>query len=268
MKPSYYLKLIAAALAAAVSASAQDTGYFTNADNPTIAQLASYYQIVVHTDSGWTFTDRWMNNQLKITGRISEDMKKRLGTFTYYDTAGVVVMRRKYVGNGGAIETRYYPDGHLMVQGPTLNEEKAGIWTSYYSSGKIKATASYTDGHVDTASFFSEDGSPDPTLNVFWQEAGYPGGDRAWLAFLNRNLRYPDGAEDGETRKTVIVQFLVPKDGKPGDFHVIKSAGKAFDAEAIRVMKKSGNWQPAIYGGIAVDTYKTQPVIFEHFEQF
>jgi hypothetical protein len=38
-----------------------------------------------------------MNDRLKVTGRISDDMKKRLGTFTYYDTAGMVIQRQKYV---------------------------------------------------------------------------------------------------------------------------------------------------------------------------
>ena len=29
-------------------------------------------------------------------------------------------------------------------------------------------------------------------------------------------------------------------------------------------MKKSGDWQPAVNGGTAVDAYKTQPVVFRN----
>ena len=135
MKPFYVFLLSLCGITAA----AQDTGYFNYADKPTIPQLASYYQMMLHTDSGWTFAIHWMNNRLKITGRISDDMKRKLGTFTYYDTAGTVVQRRKYVGYGGAIESDYFPDGHLMAQGPTLEEKKSGEWIGYYPSGTIKA---------------------------------------------------------------------------------------------------------------------------------
>ncbi len=261
MKP-LYVTLIA--LAWSITAAAQDTGYFSFADKPTIRQFASYYQLMVHTDSGWIFAAHWMNDRLKITGRISDDMKRRLGTFTYYDTAGTVVERRKYVGYGGAIESDYYPTGQIMVQGTTLEEKKSGEWTGYYPSGKIKATAFYTNDQLDTASFFNEDGSPNDTMKIFCQEAGYPGGVTAWLRFMNKNLRYPDAAVNNENQGTVIVQFKVSKEGKTSDFSVIRSAGKDLNDEAIRVMKKSGDWQPAMNGGTAVDAYKTQPVVFRN----
>jgi TonB family protein len=265
MKP-LYVTLIA--LAWSITAAAQDTGYFSFADKPTIRQFASYYQLMVHTDSGWTFADHWMNNRLKIAGRISDDMKRRLGTFTYYDMAGVVVKRCKYIGHGGAIETDYYPDGQVMVQGPTLEEKKSGEWNGYYPSGKIKATAFYTNDRLDTASFFNEDGSPNDTIKTFYQETGYPGGDIPWLQYLNKNLHYSDTGVDLEIQGTVIVQFKVSKEGKTSDFTVIQSTAKDLNDEAVRVMKESGDWQPAVYGGTAVDAYKTQPIDFKGEEDY
>lgn len=241
---------------------AQDTTYFDNADKPTTPQLASYYQIMVHTDSGWTFFDHWMNGRLKITGAISEDMKRPVGTFTYYDTTGMVTMRRKYVGHGGAIETQYYPDGHIMLEGPTLEQHKMGDWTAYYPSGKIKAVGSYSIDQLDTASFFNEDGSANDSRKVFWRDAEYPGGTEAWLQFLNKNLHYPDDAVNNGLQGTVAVRFKISKEGSTSDFTIIQSAGKSLNEEAIRVIKKSGDWLPAIHGGIAEDTYKIQPVGF------
>jgi TonB family protein len=267
MKPLYVTLTFLATLffltvACGVTAAAQDTAYFSYVDKPTVPQLASYYMLTAHTDSGWTCAEHWMNNRLKITGSFSDDMKTRLGTFIYYDTAGTVVQRRKYVGYGGAIETDYYPDGQVMVQGSTLDEKKGGEWTGYYPSGKIKATALYTDGQLDTCSFFNEDGSPNDTMKIFCQESDYPGGVTAWLRFLNRNLHYPDAAVNQEIQGTVVVQFKVSKEGKTSDFTVIESRGRDLDDEAVRVMKKSGDWQPAVNGGTAVDAYKTQQVVF------
>jgi TonB family protein len=99
-------------------------------------------------------------------------------------------------------------------------------------------------------------------MKIFCQESGYPGGVTAWLQFLNKNLHYPDAAVNNGIQGTVIVQFRVSKEGKTSDFTVIQSAGKDLNDEAIRVMKKSGDWQPAVNGGTAVDAYKTQPVVF------
>jgi protein TonB len=42
----------------------------------------------------------------------------------------------------------------------------------------------------------------------------YPGGQAAWLRYLNKTLRYPDKAVDKNIMGTVIVQFTVDTDGK------------------------------------------------------
>lgn len=258
MKPLYVIVF----LLGTFTATAQDTSFFNYADQPSIPQRASYYQIMVHTDSGWTFTHHWMNNRLKVAGRISNDMKQRLGTFTWYDTAGKIVMQSKYIGHGGAVETLYYPDGHVMVEGTTLEEQKSGNWTAYYPSGKVKSTAFYSANQLDTASFFNEDGSPNNTMTTFWRGNEYPGGDLAWLEFLNKNLRNPGGAVDNRNPAVVVVQFKISKEGKTSDFTIVQSAGVALNNEAIRVIQKSGDWQPAIYGGTPMETYRTQRVAF------
>jgi TonB family protein len=262
MQPLYKALLAALSLAASLPTAAQDTTYLSATDMPTSRQLAAYFEVKAHTDSGWTFTDRWMNKRLKITGRISDDMKQRLGTFTYYDTAGVVVMRNKYVGHGGAIETIYYPGGQVMLEGTTLEDQKTGNWTSYYPSGKVKATAFYSGNQIDTASFFNEDGSPNNTMTTFWRESDYPGGDLAWIEFLNKNLQYPPGLVSTGDRAVATVQFKVSKEGKTSGFTIIQSAGSLLDDVAIRIIQKSGDWQPAIYGGTPLETFKTQSIAF------
>lgn len=264
MKPIYLLAtlfLLTLAFTGKAQPKTQDTGYFNNADQPTSRQFATYYQVVVHTDSGWTYAEHWMNDHLKITGTIAEDMKTRVGTFAWYDTAGLLKMRRRYVGHGGAVETVYYPTGEIMLQGPRLNEQRMGDWAGYYPSGKVKAIATYSNDRLDTARFFNEDGSPNDSMKIFMRNADYPGGDEAWLQFLGKNLLAGSAANNGR-RGTVIVQFKVSKEGKTSDFIILQSAGKSMNDEAIAVIKKSGDWLPAIYGGTTIDTYKQQPVVF------
>lgn len=89
-------------------------------------------------------------------------------------------------------------------------------------------------------------------------ESDYPGGRVAWQRFLNRNLHFPP-VED--VQGTVVVQFIVGKDGSVSDV-VAVSGPDELRAEAVRVIKKSGKWTPAIQNGHQVISQKRQPIIF------
>ena len=93
-------------------------------------------------------------------------------------------------------------------------------------------------------------------------ESEYPGGLRAWKFFLERNMRYPQDAIDNNIQGTVLVQFIVDKDGNVSDVEAV-SGPMELRPEAVRVIKKSGKWTPAIQQGRQVKSYKRQPVKFE-----
>lgn len=93
-------------------------------------------------------------------------------------------------------------------------------------------------------------------------ESEYPGGLSAWQRFLNRNLHYPQAAIDQEIQGYVIVQFIVDKEGNVSDV-VAVSGPDELRAEAVRVIKKSGKWTPAIQNGHKVKSYKKQPIGFQ-----
>jgi protein TonB len=94
-------------------------------------------------------------------------------------------------------------------------------------------------------------------------ESQYPGGAAAWLRFLNKNLRYPDDALNNNIQGTVMVQFIVDKLGDVSDVEIVSGPDQGgLREEAIRVIKRSGQWLPAIQNGAKVKSYKRQPVIF------
>jgi protein TonB len=92
-------------------------------------------------------------------------------------------------------------------------------------------------------------------------ESQYPGGQPAWERFLNRNFHYPQEAIDNEVQGTVVVQFIVDLEGNVSDVVAI-SGPQELRPEAVRVIKKSGKWTPAIQNGRQVKSYKKQPVTF------
>ncbi len=94
-------------------------------------------------------------------------------------------------------------------------------------------------------------------------ESEYPGGAPAWLRYLNKNFRYPDDAINNEIQGTVTVEFIVDKEGGVSDVEAISGPELGgLREEAVRVIKQSGKWIPAIQNGRKVKSYKKQPVIF------
>jgi protein TonB len=97
-------------------------------------------------------------------------------------------------------------------------------------------------------------------------ESQYPGGHPAWERFLNKNFHYPQEAIDNEVQGTVVVQFIVDIEGNVSDVQAV-SGPQELRTEAVRVIKKSGKWTPAIQNGRQVKSYKKQPVVFRLGDQ-
>jgi protein TonB len=98
------------------------------------------------------------------------------------------------------------------------------------------------------------------------RNASFPGGTAAWLQFLRRFLKSPEDLEPGQ-RVEVLVRFWVDIDGSVSKAEIIKSGGKSFDKEVLRVLKKMPAWEPAIQNGNYVAVAYTQPVIFLGVEE-
>jgi protein TonB len=104
----------------------------------------------------------------------------------------------------------------------------------------------------------------DRTFTKVEIESEYPGGPAAWLRYLNKNFRYPEDAVNNEIQGTVVVQFIVDKEGNVSDVEAVDGPDKGgLRQEAIRVIKQSGKWIPAIQNGRNVKSYKKQPVQFK-----
>jgi periplasmic protein TonB len=104
----------------------------------------------------------------------------------------------------------------------------------------------------------------DRTYTKVEVEASYPGGDTAWIHFLNHTLRYPDDAVDNQIQGKVIVQFIVHTDSTISDVLAIGGPSKGgLREEAVSVVKASGKWVPATQDGRSVNSYRKTPIQFK-----
>lgn len=95
-------------------------------------------------------------------------------------------------------------------------------------------------------------------------EAKYPGGDKQWRMFLEKNLNGSIPVDNGAPAGiyTVVVQFIVSKDGSISDVKPLTDHGYGTEKEVVRVITKGPKWEPAIQGGRMVKAYRKQPVTF------
>jgi len=94
--------------------------------------------------------------------------------------------------------------------------------------------------------------------------AAFPGGAEAWSRYLQRNLNQEIPMQEGAPagRYTVIVSFTVSAGGVISDVMAEVDPGFGTAAEAIRVIKKGPNWNPANQNGRLVPCRHKQQITF------
>ena len=122
-------------------------------------------------------------------------------------------------------------------------------------------------------------GKNDATVtNIFYDEyensPQFPGGKKALMQFLEKNIQYPDAAQDYDVEGQVIMTFFVNEDGSLSDIsardcrinrfnttrfsqeteskqkELKEQFAKLFAKEGYRVVKKMPKWTPGKRNGI------------------
>lgn len=99
------------------------------------------------------------------------------------------------------------------------------FWMKYNNNQKAKAPA-VVEVNLDPAHAMD---NAKPTV-------GWPG----YFSYLKDNNQLTKKEKLG---KSVELSFTIGKDGRPENVRVYKSLGKAYDAEALRLLKAGPNWE-------------------------
>jgi periplasmic protein TonB len=127
-----------------------------------------------------------------------------------------------------------------------------GIATPVIDEGKAVVVAP-----VDNTNY-------DQTFTKVEVEASFKGGEAAWRNYLTRNLNasapIDNGANPGQY--TVVVQFIVDREGNISEVTSLTKHGYGMEEEAMRVIRRGPKWEPAIQNGRKVKAYRKQPITF------
>ncbi|MDO4201958.1 MAG: energy transducer TonB [Bacteroidales bacterium] len=91
----------------------------------------------------------------------------------------------------------------------------------------------------------------------------FPGGDKAYVDYIKKNMRYPEEAKKKGIEGRVFVQCVIEKDGSHNSYKVIKSADSLLNEEAIRIVKGMPKWIPGNDWGETKRVRYTMPITFK-----
>ncbi|MDP9079546.1 MAG: TonB family protein [Bacteroidota bacterium] len=199
--------------------------------------------------------------------------KMKVGGFENGQPVGQVV---NYYHNGKLYSVlNYMPDGRLLYSdcrdstGKILTEKGTGIWvqfndndnvTKVIAGGSVKNglrdgnwqeirdsityKSIYKEGNSTSYHAFDVSGNEIPIPMSKIPE--FPGGNRFFDTYLTRKVVYPEAAKRKGTQGNVLVSFFVETDGTIKDVEVLRGIGDGCDEEAVRLLKNSPKWSPAI----------------------
>jgi len=136
--------------------------------------------------------------------------------------------------------------------------EKSAIGAVDFNKGTDDVTAPIAK--IAENSKIAEDN--DPPFIIVDQMPQYPGGEQEMLKFIISNLHYPVVAQEMGVSGTVIINFVVDRDGDITNMKVIRSIGSGCDEEAMRVLDIMPRWNPGKQAGKPVRVSYSLPFKF------
>lgn len=90
----------------------------------------------------------------------------------------------------------------------------------------------------------------------------FAGGLKAFYDYFSRNVKYPQLAKKNNVTGTVVVSFVIDRDGSLTDIKVLKGIGFGCDEEAVRLLQNAPKWNPGKQRGEPVKVSMVLPIKF------
>jgi periplasmic protein TonB len=159
------------------------------------------------------------------------------------------------------VTVKYVPP---EVTDSILPSDKTMAITGQYSINTIDTFPNVKYSGIGGDLFQGEDGSSDDG-SLFFVEVmpTFKGGDTQKFAeWVKRNMYYPTEAVENGISGTVVITFVIEKDGSVTDVSIVKGVHPLLDDEALKVISGSPRWSPGLQKGQPVRIRFIIPVNF------
>ena len=107
-----------------------------------------------------------------------------------------------------------------------------------------------------------EEADDAPPVHFTEEMPEFPGGPEALNSFLTKEIQYPEVARNNGIMGTVLVEFVVEKDGRVSNAKVKVPLFPDCDKEAVRGVMAMPKWKPGKNMGKPVRCFYQVPVTF------
>ncbi len=154
---------------------------------------------------------------------------------------------------------------YVLIKAENFSASNTGVKTNAILSDFFNAEqgSNSNDTSVDSlkSSTDSEVKEAEPFMYVE-QMPTFPGGQEAMYKFIYQELEYPAAAKESGIAGTVVVQFVVSKEGEIQNPKVVRGIGGGCNEEALRIVNSMPKWNPAMHNGRTVPVTFTLPIKF------
>lgn len=227
-----------------------------------VGQNRTYYNKaneVVQPDADFSFyetIEKMADGLLMVRQYTPKDSLLFEGAFSQYLKKGQPDVQeglhKNYRRSGGALwYSQNFAEGKLH-----------GELRSYYPNGKLKRIEKYEHGQFISGVCYNEDGS-EREFTHFERQPSYPGGEQALFQHISKNIVYPKKALENNIQGSVILSFVVNRDGSVSNIEILKDLGAGCGAEAVRVAQLMEPWVPGYFDDQPVKVRYSLPLKFK-----
>lgn len=225
-----------------------DTDFRGTADAKKATYLLS---IKNYNDTLWQYdTYRLIGPLLSTEFFKDKDATIAQGRFRYYGADGRLDSIAQYRNNLKQGSSYYFNDTGAVYR------------ELIYDKGVLKEDIDALNRKLEVLKKDSANAGQELVFSKIETESQFEGGTPGWARYLNKNLKYPERAINNNIRGTVVIQFIVDKEGSVDAPEIFRSVEYSIDQVALDIIRKSPRWVPAVQNGRKVKSYKRQPIIF------
>lgn len=162
------------------------------------------------------------------------------------------------------ISRSFYKDGQLLDSSFYNDQSQREYSYHYFENGRLRGESHYDPSTKKENVKGYDSTGKEISGFILEQEAEFNGGNEGWRNHIVKNLNpnVPVKKKAPEGTYKVIVRFIVSTDGSLSDISTETNFGYGMEEEAMRVIKKSPKWNPAIQYNKPVNAYRRQPITF------
>ncbi|QBQ40136.1 energy transducer TonB [Sphingobacterium psychroaquaticum] len=224
--------------------------YHVNGQLHTREQYNEKYQLV---DTAYRYYANGVTESIKIY-KPQKDAKQDVYFVLTQDSLG----NKEVIHGNGNLRYRFSADN--IEEGPLVNNKKNGEWT-----GKSKKS-SYTEQWENDVLISGVSTDSTGTITTYDKDnyevsPEYPGGINALRKIVGANYQYPAKAVREGLSGTVILSFLVEKDGSMSTIKIEQDLGSGTGEAAMDALRQvRQKWSPGILRGNKVRVAYRLPI--------